>query len=105
MKKLIQFSCMLGLSLGIAAIVTSCSELKSEFESAPGQTNSSPASVQLQEAATVVAANPEVPYNVLIAQVLTLLSAGAAAFASFHARKAAVASSSATGATPTPPTT
>ena len=105
MKKLIPFSCMLGLGLGIASIITSCSGLKSEFESAPGQTNTSPATIQLQDAAAVVAANPEVPYNVLIAQVLTLLSAGAAAFASFHARKAAVASSSATGATPKPTTT
>jgi hypothetical protein len=60
----------------------------------PAVSNIPPIVPQLNEAAGVAGACLPAPWGGIVSGLLTLAASGAAAFASFHARKAAVASAS-----------
>lgn len=92
--------------LSASAFFTGCSALQSELTpSTPAVTNAvtgvvtppgpPPAATQLQGAAVVAQEAVPAPYGTLLAALLNLLATGAAAYATFHARQAAVSASSA----------
>jgi len=98
------------LAASLCLLSSACSSLKSEFLSAPttnavtgavspAVSNLPPIVPQLNEAAGVAGACLPAPWGGIVSGLLTLAASGAAAFASFHARKAAVASA---GTTATP---
>ena len=94
------------LATSLCLLAGACSSLKSEFLSSPttnavtgavspAVSNVPPIVPQLTEAAGVAGACLPAPWGGLVSGLLTLAASGAAAFASFHARKAAVASAGA----------
>ena len=79
------------LTIGIISVClfcSACSSLKSEFGLDTTSTNTPPISQQLNTAAAVSQEAIPAPYGQLLAGLLTLISTGAAAFATFHARRA-----------------
>lgn len=93
--KSLKLSLML-LATSAAITVTSCSTLQKEFSQPAGTSDVPPVTAQLQAAAPVVAGVIPPPWGSLIAALMNLAGTGAAAFATFHARRAAVASATAT---------
>lgn len=82
--------------------LSGCAAIKKEFFSQPVVTTNSqgtlsftvptpPITDQLRAAAPIVEASVPAPWGTLVAALMNLAATGAAAFATFHARNAAVA--------------
>jgi hypothetical protein len=104
--KLVGLSLLVCCVTSLSLTVVSCGTLKKEFlspsENAPPATLatntlfSPPAIVaQLQQGSQIAGEVLPSPWGGLVSSALLLLSSGAAAFATFHARKASVASATA----------
>jgi len=83
--------------------LSGCAAVKKEFFSQPVVTTNSqgtlsftvtnpPITDQLRAAAPIVEASMPAPWGTLVAALMNLVATGCAAFATFHARSAAVAS-------------
>lgn len=80
---------LVSLASSLALTSVSCAALKSEFTTT-GTTNAvPPVTTQLSAASTVAGEVLPAPYGTLTAAILNLIGVGAAAFATFHARRAA----------------
>jgi len=80
----------------------SCAALKTEFTKPTVDSPPPPIVAQLDAARPIVAGIVPEPWGSLVSGLMGLAATGAAAFATFHARRAAVASATAVNGT-TPP--
>ena len=98
------------LATSVCLFTSACSSLKSELglKPTPAMTTTNAAGVvtitpplaaQLNEAAPIAGATLPAPWGGLVQATLLLLAGGASAFATFHARKSAVASAQAVTST------